>query len=566
MKNKLVCESLDEFVKNRLDEGILSKAKNIGKTVLNFITKIGKYYVAKFNNEVLNVGIPINIGLMLKNNKLDKSVYYIPSDSDLALEPQLAGFTQEKYLKTKLIEEKNDLMEFNRRFKTPESYFKFLDSHSIKESYLNEGIEELEHEDKNVPSVNTKELSLLILEKINNPEGDPLMIWGAPGIGKTAIINSVLDARKRKGRLIPFDAQFLTPEAWFMPYLKRSESGEREYVDLPKGKLPLYKPADRDDPEKERKDKEANDAANQGEGGIIFFDELSRATEDVQGSCLQLMGNRSLEEYRLGSKWVVIAASNRKTDVLNPRSIKFDPALGNRFNQVNFVPLYKEWKEWAKTSGVNEYILRFLDHNYEEWWYTKEKDNEIQSQFASPRSWSMASRGLASMADTCKSAGVEFTKSLKAMTIAKSVGKAAAEKIIAFMYVTDKYPIEQISNIWKDPNKAPKIEKIGTSGRSLALTEVTAVTLIAIGLKEKNKEIDPKEFTNFCKWLILLDNESAAGFAVRMLVDDYAPYMHPELGDYKKDEKGNYIGKYKEGGDLLRKHYGVAWGAAEENV
>ena len=36
---------------------------------------------------------------------------------------------------------------------------------------------------------------------LKNPQGKPLMIWGAPGIGKTAIVKAVL-AQNTKGRLI----------------------------------------------------------------------------------------------------------------------------------------------------------------------------------------------------------------------------------------------------------------------------------------------------------------------------------------------------------------------------
>jgi len=560
-KYNLVSESLDEFVSNSINEGVIDKIKSSYKSVLSFIKKIGKYYVAKFKEGVLDVGIPINIGLMFKNKKLDRSVYYIPSASDVKLEPSLSSFNANSFLAMKMADQKKELMEFNRRFKDADSYFNFIKNHRVTESIkpLNEGIEQLEHEDPNVPNVNMKELEMIVLDTLLHPEGEPLMIWGAPGIGKTAIIKGVLDARKRKGRLIPFDAQFLTPEAWFMPYLRRNEKGEREYVDLPKGKLPLYLPADRDDPDKEAKDKMADDAANQGEGGIIFFDELSRATEEVQGSCLQLMGNRSLEEYRLGSKWTVIAASNRKTDVLNPDVIKFDPALGNRFNHVNFVPKYEEWKTWAAKSGIAKPILSFLDHNYEKWWYTKEKDNDVQTQFASPRSWTIASNGLINMEETCKEAGVEYTKALKSMVLAKSVGIAAAQKIISFIYITDKYPMDQIKNIWTNPAKGPKLEKGGVSGDALAMTEVTAITLIAIDLRKHVKELDPTEFANFCRWIVSLNHAAAAGFAVRMLIDENHPYMHPDLGDYRPDRV-----KYKEGGDILRKAYGVLWGAKAE--
>jgi MoxR-like ATPase len=74
---------------------------------------------------------------------------------------------------------------------------------------------------------------------------NPLLIWGAPGIGKTSIVSKVLDARKQEGRLIYLDIQYTTPESWFMPYLQKDEKEEGgvKYVDKPRGILPLYHPS-----------------------------------------------------------------------------------------------------------------------------------------------------------------------------------------------------------------------------------------------------------------------------------------------------------------------------------
>lgn len=565
MKKKLVSENLDQFISDHMiNEGFASKLKGSIERVKSkgkaLIKKMGKYYEALIDGVKQNIGIPINIALMFKGKKLDDSVYFVPSSADIKLEPSLAKFSAKNLIDGMKAKEIAERKKRNAMFKDPESYLAHVKSVAVTESKksggsaLNENVKVLQHFDKNVPNVNTVRLQREIFKRIIDPSTTPLMIWGAPGIGKTAIINQVLASRGKKGRLIVFDAQFMTPEAWFMPYIQHTEEGAK-YIDLPKGALPLYEISD--DPEV---NKERDELANQGNGGIIFFDELSRAAKDVQGSCLKLMGERKLENFALGSKWTIIAASNRKTDEAESGVISFSTTLGNRFVQVNFVPEYKEWRQWAADAKLNDAILHFLDFNSDNYWYTKSGEDEDQTIFASPRSWESASKSLALEELACKELGVQCTKVDKTAAIASAVGADVAAQIISFMYITDKYPMHEILNVWTKPEAGPQFERKGKSGQSLNVTDAIAVCVIAVDQKSAVKEVSSKEFTNFAKWLISIDNASVAVYAFKMLLDQH-PYMHKDLGDYKEDHI-----KYKEGTDMLIRKYGSAWTGAVQDV
>lgn len=552
MNKKLVAENLHQFMSESVNEDFKGSIKRGVERVKSFtgavIKKVGQFYDALFNGEKLTVGLPINLAVSFKNKELEKSVYVIPDQTDVKKEPSLSKFTSERYIERKKELERRMHDMRNKKFTDVEEYANALRRGVVNESYsIKEGIEAFKHFDKNVMNVNSARLQREIYKKMSDPSSTPLMIWGAPGIGKTEIVNQVLSSKKRKGRLILFDAQFMTPEAWFMPYISR-EGDEPKYVDLPKGALPLYKVTD--DPEK---NKVADDAANDGEGGIIFFDELSRASIEVQGSCLTLMAQRQLGEFRLGSKWVIIAASNRKTDEADPGAIKFSSTLGNRFLQVNYIPEFKEWRTWAKDHNVNSAILHFLDFNYEKYWYTKSDDDD-QSIFASPRSWKHASDSLALEEKTCDDLGVECTKIDKFGAMAGAVGVDVAEAIISFMYITDKYPMSQIQNIWSKPAAGPKFERKGKSGTGIDMTEAIAVCVVAVDLKKNVKSLPTEDFNNFARWLVSIDHPSAAVYAFKMLLDQH-PYMHEDLGDFREDKV-----KYKEGTDMLLAHYGKMWG------
>ena len=166
-----------------------------------------------------------------------------------------------------------------------------------KRKALNEARIQFEHPYKNIPNVNKDELYMEIERALDNPLGKPLMIWGAPGIGKAQIVQAVLRANS-KGRLIDVKASEVTP------------------YDL---KMVV------------------GDAANEGEGGVIFLDELSRASASVQNICLKLADERIIGDAKIGSEWVIISAGDDPDSVQN-----FSTALGNRFEQVNYVPDFNE--------------------------------------------------------------------------------------------------------------------------------------------------------------------------------------------------------------------------------
>lgn len=578
-KQNLVCENINEFIDSQVNEGIFDKAKEKISGIMSNIKKMGTYYVAQFKDYILDVILPVNIGIMIKNKKAGKYDFYIPSTHDLKLEPSLSSLNDKSFNDMLTLKTRKEIDEFNAQYKSAEDYFnKHRNTVSESKKEINtpknnlvaESIEDMAApKGYNIPDVDMEELTDMIYSALDFPlKPNPLLIWGAPGIGKTSLVNSVLDARKQEGRMIYLDIQYTTPESWFMPYLQKDKESEggRKYVDKPRGKLPLYLPA-KPGPDKARLDKESNDKANDGEGGIIFLDELMRGTPQVLGTCLSLMAGRKIEDWVLGDKWTVIAASNRKKDMTSPELLNYDRILENRFQHVNYVPEYVQWKQWAQGAGVDPRIIRFLDHNFKDLWYAPGTTDgeEVPKAWASQRSWTDLSTSLAMQKASCEKNGRPFTKALEAKVASGCVGTTVAEKFLAFIRITDLYPMSEINNIIIAPEKGPRLNKVGRSGDSVKMTDVTAISLISIAqMVDGNAKVDPKHFTNFCKWLVNIDNPSAAAYAVRMLVIDEAPYMHEELGDHKKDAKGNFIGIYKEGGDILIKKYGDIWNGTQE--
>ena len=508
---KLVSESIAEFrskkALNKLNESIFSK---IGSAIKQFLQKIGQFFFFIGPDDTVEPVIPpINVGIMDKGNMINPAISYLPSQEDKSLEPSLSSLTAQKILAKRPADSTNES--------------------------LNEEKIPLEHPDPGVPNINKQELYDEIEMAIDDPTGDPLMIWGAPGIGKTQIVQAVLKANS-KGRLIDIQTAKMAPDDWALPAIYKSPEGEMAAVELPKSWLPVYKPTG--DPEK---DKKLNEVANQGAGGVIFLDELSRASESVQGSCLKLVNERIIGDAKLGDKWTIISASNREMD--DPDTLpSFSSALANRFSQVNFIPDFKGWKEWG-AGKIDQRILDFLDFN-QKFFYTLDDESAI---FGSPRSWHMASNAIARVNKLAEKRGTKATPNQIALAVKKNVGTDIATELVTFFRLLESIKKEDIRKILEDPMKAPLPKKAGSS---FDQSEANALLSVVIS-STMGKELPPKQFENFTTYLVRLDMPSLATAGIKRMFDVH-PIMHEELGELGEVGKKD---KYKKGVDIFIDKY-----------
>lgn len=515
---KLVSESIQEFRKKKAlnEENIFQK---IGQAVKSAFDKVGKFFIGLFNGEPVPSMVPANIGVMDRDRMINSAISYIPSKADIALDPGLVTLTEERALQKR----------------GPDNI-----TESFKELF--EDRVPLEHPNKNIRNVKKDELYKLVRMVIKNPQSRPYMIWGAPGIGKTQIVQAVLRARS-KGRLIDVPTSKMAPDDWALPAIYKSSTGEMAAADIPKSWLPVYKPSD-DPEENAKRDNIANggsaDGKVQGEGGIIFFDELSRANPAVQNTCLKIMDERLIGDQVFGSKWAVIAASNRQGD--DPDAdISFGKALGNRFSQVNYMPDFESWKEWA-IDKIDPRIIDFLEFN-RDYFYTMDDDPDA-GIFASPRTWEEASIKMAQYIQDSEEEGERINSRDLANVVGDNVGMDIAKEFEVFLRLLESFKKEDIRKILEKPDKAPLPKKAGSGYDQ---SEANAILSLVI-TSTRGKQLPPEEFNNFCKYLVRLDNASLATRAIKMMFSVH-PYMNEELGDIEGRDK------YKEGVDLFIDKY-----------
>lgn len=240
-----------------------------------------------------------------------------------------------------------------------------------------------------------------------------LLIWGAPGIGKTAIIKSAAkEIKKSKGYtldMVVVACGGLHNDDFDLPDTAYNYADEKISIGAPQTWLPVF---DREGltPEEiawknefynsgkfriRKKPGDKNSIFNRvtsnsdgstpvvnweslpGEtfdGGILFFDEIARiADEQTVTIMMNLMGDRVYKAMKVASGWTLIAAANRLSD--NNMSDtnkdfyeKWDIPKYSRYTMVNYVPTKKEWLDWARevdeeggVQHVDEIICKFIE-------------------------------------------------------------------------------------------------------------------------------------------------------------------------------------------------------------
>jgi MoxR-like ATPase len=215
----------------------------------------------------------------------------------------------------------------------------------------------------NIPiTVNQKELVNILL---NIAIVRPVFIWGAPGIGKSAIVE-----------------QFASELGLSCVSLLGSQLAPEDIIGVPQiidGKSVFCPPKiiARDKPY------------------CLFLDELNACSQEVQKSFYSLIHDRRIGEYYLPEGSIVIGAGNRAQDnaIVKPMS----SALINRMFHVELVAATRNWLEWAEKNNIHHYIIEYIKLRPDHLWKQPPKTEE---PFSSPRSWHILSDAIHSFGES----------------------------------------------------------------------------------------------------------------------------------------------------------------------
>jgi hypothetical protein len=141
-----------------------------------------------------------------------------------------------------------------------------------------------------------------------------------------------------------------------------------------------------------------------GSGGIILFDEFLRADTSIFNELMNFLLERRFEDWKLGSKWFVVACSNRPCDDETSADswTKLGGAGRDRWAEIYHMdPKPEDWKNWARKKGFDETLLKFIfdkssdnliDGEYTRWYRVVDKDNagDDSHKPVTPRNWMRA--------------------------------------------------------------------------------------------------------------------------------------------------------------------------------
>ena len=193
----------------------------------------------------------------------------------------------------------------------------------------------------------------------------PIIVWGAPGIGKSDLIKQLGAALQRK----VFDVRASLLDAVDLRGIPTVANGKTSWCP------PDFLPSKADGP------------------SILLLDELNRAPGMVQNALLQLILDRKLGEYTLPDQCEIVACCNRESDGGGVQ--KMHLALANRFIHLDMEPDLQDWCKWAVRSNIHPMVIAHLRLRPERLFAMETMVNGAPKRatrtFPSPRSWEFCS-------------------------------------------------------------------------------------------------------------------------------------------------------------------------------
>jgi AAA domain (dynein-related subfamily) len=173
----------------------------------------------------------------------------------------------------------------------------------------------------------------IMLEALTEQD-DSVMLWGPPGIGKSAIVFQ-LGAKKNR-KVIEYRANLREPvdvRGIPVPDLK---SGVTRW--LVPDELP--------------------NVERDGAEGYLFLDEINTASPQMMAVLFGLVLDRRVGDYELPKGWKVVAAGNRVSD--RAAAQRMPTALRNRFAHLFVTPDVNAFCHWANANGVPPEAVAFI--------------------------------------------------------------------------------------------------------------------------------------------------------------------------------------------------------------
>ena len=252
----------------------------------------------------------------------------------------------------------------------------------------------------------------------------PVFLMGAPGIGKTAIMEQI--AAELGVSLVSYSMTHHTRQSAIgLPFIERKEYGGKEY-DVSEYTMSEIIASVYDMIEKTGKQE-----------GILFLDEVNCVSETLAPAMLQFLQYKVFGRHQVPEGWIVVTAGNPPE--YNNSVREFDIVTWDRLKRIDVEPDFDAWKEYAYKKGVHASIITYLDIKKGDFY--KIETTVDGKSFVTARGWS----DLSDMIHLYEQNNIPVTERLVAQYIQnKKIAKSFAVYYDLFNKYKSDYQIDSI--------------------------------------------------------------------------------------------------------------------------
>ena len=178
------------------------------------------------------------------------------------------------------------------------------------------------------------------------PKQRPVFLLGAPGIGKTAIMEQI--AQDLEVGFVSYSMTHHTRQsALGLPFIAHKTYGGTEY-DVSEYTMSEIIAAVYDNMEITGKSE-----------GILFLDEINCVSETLTPAMLQFLQYKVFGRHKVPEGWIVVTAGNPPE--YNRTVHEFDIATLDRLKKIEVEPDFQAWRDYAVSTGVHPAVISYLD-------------------------------------------------------------------------------------------------------------------------------------------------------------------------------------------------------------
>ena len=198
----------------------------------------------------------------------------------------------------------------------------------------------------------------------------PIFLLGAPGLGKTAIMQQVADEMGLG--LVSYSMTHHTRQsALGLPVIVEKEYGGKHYqvseYTMSEIIASVY-------------DCMRTTGKTQG---ILFLDEINCVSETLSPAMLLFLQYKVFGGHQIPEGWVVVTAGNPPR--FNKSVREFDAATRDRLKVIEVEPNYEAWKAYALEHGVSRSVISYLDIRPEDFYKVETTVDGLT--VVTPRAW-----------------------------------------------------------------------------------------------------------------------------------------------------------------------------------